>query len=155
MWWKRYESILERKPVEAKEALINLLAQEIEEVVAAFPPAEHEVSWDDPRLKARFAGRLETLPPVDVAMAALLAEVLILDLTHESEAIDHMLRNDRHKVACPTVDHEDAFRFLWRGTLEHLYVRKEDANGALKSADLVTIVERFLARFKHASLHIQ
>lgn len=152
MWWKPYESILERKPVEAKEALLDLLAQELVEGLEAFPPAEQDIAWSDPLLQKRFAGKMESLPNVDVAMVDVLAQVLIFELQHEPEKVDHLLRNDLHREAFPTAAHNDALHLLWRGTLEHLYVRKEDASGALKSKDLVTIVEKMADRFRRKAM---
>lgn len=152
MWWKPYESILERKPVEAKEALLDLLAQELVEGLEAFPPADQDMAWSDPVLEHRFAGKMATLPKVDVPMVDILAQILTFELEHEPEKVDHLLRNDLHREAFPTAAHDGALQLLWRGTLEHLYVRKEDASGALKSKDLVTIVERMADRFRRKAM---
>ncbi len=154
MWWKPYESILERKPVEAKEALLDLLAQELEEGLRAFPPAEADIAWSDPKLERKFAGKMESLPRLDPAMVDILAQVLIFELEHTPEKVDHMLRNGLHRDAYPTPRHDDILQLLWRGTLEHLYVRKEDASGAIKTKDLITIVERMAARFRRKALQV-
>ncbi len=155
MWWKKYEHILERKPVPAREVLIDLLAKELCEVVSAFPPEEAEIEWGDATLQKRFAGRLNELPAIDLASGTVLAELLTLDLTHEAEAIDHFLRNDKHRDACPSANHVDALTLLWRATLEHLYVRKEETGAVLKTKDLVDIVARFKRRFTLEKTAIQ
>lgn len=147
-WWKRYEPILEQKPVSGADAVVDLLAKELVEALEAFPPAEHDVVWEDEALANRLRGRLGELPRVDAAMVELLARVVTWDLEHESEAIDHFFRNDHHREAAPSPAHVEAFHLLWRGILEHLYQRKDDAHGILKSRHLVEVVEKARVRYR-------
>lgn len=146
-WWKRYESILEARPVPAIEALKDLIAKELVEVFEQFPPPEHEVEFEDAKLRARLQGRMHELPKLDIAMVTLVCRLLRMDLEHDIDAIDHLIRNDHHREAATTIVHLDAMHLLWRGLLEHLYARKEDTHGALKTRDLVEIVEKARDRF--------
>lgn len=147
-WWKRYEPLLEAKPVAGTTALVDLIAQELVELWEAFPPREQDVTWEDPRLEARLAGRLAELPRLDAAMVDLVAKLVTWDIEHALEAIDHLLRNGLHRDAAPTDAHVDAMHLVWRALLEHLYQRKEDARGALKGKDLIESVERARVRFR-------
>ena len=79
-------------------------------------------------------------------MVSSLSSILVWDLKHDVEAIDHLFRNDHHRDAAPSQRHLDALHLLWRGMLEHLYVRKEDA-AVLTTNDLVDIVLRARDRF--------
>lgn len=146
-WWKRYEPILEAKPVPAKEALKDMIAREIVELFTAFPPAEHEVDLEDQKLAARLRGRFHELPKLDVPMVTLVCRLLQMDLEHDVDAIDHLMRNQHHREAATTEAHVDALHFLWRGLLEHLYARKDETTGILKTRDLVDIVERARDRY--------
>ena len=160
MWWKRYEPILESKARPAFEVLLETLAKELVEATETFPPREDDVEWTDARMAEKYRGRLADLPKVDVRMCQLLCEVLRLDLTHETDAIDHLFRNEKHRVACPSEDHVDALHLLWRGTLEHLYARKEELLSelppemSLKTKHLVQIVDHFEERYCKKMLSI-
>lgn len=147
-WWKRYEPLLETKAVSGTEALIDLIAKEIVELWEAFPPKENDVAWEDPKLQARLAGRLMDLPKLDGPFVDLVATLVSWDLQHDVDAIEHLLRNNHHRQAAPTSNHVEAMHLLWRAVLEHVYQRKDDAQGILKTADLVTILERARVRFR-------
>lgn len=136
-WWKRYEHILEAKPVEARLVLRDLLARECAELCRDFPPAAGTVSWLDPNLERRIGGRMAELPRPDEALVRVVSQLVVWDLEHENGAIDSFIRNARYREACPTADHETVMHFLWRGILEHLAVRKEEAEGRLRTADVV------------------
>lgn len=155
LWWKRYEPLLEAKTVSGASALTDLIAREVVELWEAFPPAEHEVAWEDPTLEARLAGRLGELPRLDPAFVDLVAQLVTWDLEHEMDAIDHLLRNDRHRAAAPTAAHVEAMHLLWRALVEHLYQRKDDADGILKRAHLVEIVEKARVRFRARRIAMQ
>ena len=154
MWWKRYEHILEKKPVSGAEAIKDLIAKELAELYAGFPPTEGEVAWSDPHLEERFAGRLSELPHVDAGMVRILTQVVVWDLAHETDAIDHFFRNQLHREVASTEVHVEALHLLWRNVVEHLYARKEECSDILKRADLVDIAEHaaFLHRTKLAGV---
>ncbi len=147
MWWKKYEPLLEQKPISGAEAVKDLVARELVEMLEAFPPDEADVAWEDPALEKRLRGRLAGLPRLDAPFVELLARIVTLDLQHEIEAIDHTMRNDLHREAAPTPAHVDALHMLWRAVVEQLYQRKDEARGVLKGKDLVDIVEKMRARF--------
>lgn len=153
MWWKRYEHILERKPVTTREALVDVLAKEQVELLESFPPDESEIEWTDDKLAAKLRGRIHELPRPDAAFVALLAEILRLDVEHETDKIDWLFRNDQHRAACPTQAHVDALHLLWRVCLELLYSRKDElAQHGLKRQDLVAIVDKVPPLFRARSL---
>jgi hypothetical protein len=147
-WWKRYEPILEAKPVSGADAVADLVAKEIVELYEAFPPAEDSITWEDPLLEAKLKGRLHELPALDGPMVELLSKILTWELEHEVEAIDHMMRNDLHRAAATTPAHVEALHLLWRVVLEHLYQRKDEARGILKGRHLKDIVEKSRVRFQ-------
>jgi hypothetical protein len=147
-WWKRYEPILEQKPVSGPDAVVDLIARELVEVLEAFPPAEDAIEWEDQALAAKLKGNLHELPRLDGAFVDLLAKVITWDLEQEIEAIDHLMRNHLHRDAAPTERHVQALHLLWRALLEHLYQRKEEAGGILKRAHLVAIVEKARVRYR-------
>lgn len=151
-WWKPYEALMETKPVAGDVAIVDLVARELVEVLEAFPPAETDVDWTDERLAARYRGRLHTLPRLDSSFVRLLCRVVRLDLEHETEQIDWLLRNDHHKGACLTTAHEQALQLLWPVVVEHLYQRKDDCRGILKRAHLLQIVDKVAERFGRRAL---
>jgi hypothetical protein len=146
-WWKRYEPLLEAKPVSGDAAVRELVAKELVELFEGFPPEESAIVWEDAALERKLKGRLHELPRLDPQFVDVLAQIVTWDLAHENDALDHFLRNDRHRAACPTQAHVDGLMFLWRTVIEHLEARKEEAQGILKRADLPKIVEDARARF--------
>jgi hypothetical protein len=154
MWWKPYEELMERKPVEARVAIRDLLAKDLAETWAAFPPDESTIDWLDEHLARRLRGRVHELPRLSPDVADLVARLVTLDLTHEQAAIDHLFRNDHHRVVCPRVDDVDALHLLWRHTTDTLLQRREDC-AAITRADLVTIVNDAAARFRRDHVRAQ
>jgi hypothetical protein len=152
-WWKPWEALMERKPVSGEVALVELLAKEVVEVLEAFPPAEDTVEWTDPSFAARYRGRLASLPRLDSQFVGQLFELVRLDLDHDTERIEWLLRNNHHRSACPTAAHVDALMLLWPTVLEHLYARKDDARGILKRGHLLQICAEAEVRFRTRALN--
>lgn len=146
VWWKPYEALLEAKKVPAKEVLLDLIADELMEMCAAFPPRAAEIVWYDRSLRETWAHRIEDLPPINQSMASLIGKLVLWDLQHEIEAIDHFVRNGRWREACSSEMDWGAVQICWRSGLELLYQRKEDCSGILRREDLEKIVQRFSAR---------
>jgi hypothetical protein len=154
-WWKPYEALMEQKPVAGDMALVDLIAKELDETLASFPPREADVDWVDERLATRFRGRLESLPRPDARFVGMLLRLVRLDLEHEAEQIDWLVRNGHHREACPTPAHEDALRLLWPLVVEHLYQRKDECHGILKRSHLLLVCERAEERFRRRALGLQ
>jgi hypothetical protein len=155
MWWKRYERILDQKPVTTREALIDLLAKEQCEMLEAFPPDESQIEWSDEKLAAKFRGRMHEMPAPDPAQVDLLCTVLAHDLQHETDRIDWIFRNDKHRDVCPTQDSVEVLHLLWRTCLEVLYTRKDELSAHLKTADLVRVVEKTAKLFRARRAAVQ
>ena len=153
-WWKPYEALMETRPVSGADAVVDLVAKELVEVLEAFPPREADVDWSDERLAARYRGRLAELPRPDVRFVDLLFHLVRLDLDHEAEQIDWLLRNGHHKDACPTSAHDDALLLLWPVVVEHLYQRKEECRGILKRAHLLAVCDKVVERFRRRALQV-
>lgn len=148
VWWKRYEALLESKPVPAKDALLDLLAAELVELCEGFPPREDEVSFEVEQQRARFADKLARMPKIDLAMAEALAHIVTLDLEREHDAVSAWFRNREFDSTCRHPYAEDALLFLWPFVVEHLHQRKDEAQHALTRRDLVEIVARFGAKYR-------
>lgn len=151
-WWKPYEALMETKPVSGDVAIVELLAKELVEFLEQFPPAEDAIDWTDPAFAARFRGRMESLPRLDSRFVGMLLEIVRLDLDHETERIDWLLRNRHHAVACPTFAHEEALKLLWPVVVEHLYSRKDECNGILKRRHLHDVCAQTEERFRRRAL---
>ncbi len=139
---------METKPVSGSDAIVDLIASELVDVLEAFPPRESDVDWSDERRAARYRGRLAELPRPDVLFVEVLVRLVQLDLQHESEQIDWFMRNGHHKQACPSPAHDDALLLLWPVVVEHLYQRKEECGGILKRAHLLAICDKVVERFR-------
>ncbi len=147
-WWKPYEALMEQKPKAGDAVIVELIAKELVEQLEAFPPPEDSVEWTDDVMKKKFEGRLHELPGLDARFVGQLLELVRLDLDHDTERIEWLLRNNHHREACPTHNHVDALHLLWPVVLEHLYSRKEECQGILKKKHLTEICEQAEARFR-------
>jgi hypothetical protein len=147
-WWKRYEPLLEAKARPAKDVLIELLAKELVEMCQTFPPAENQIEWEDPALRRRLEGRVHELPKCDPALVDEVSRLIVWDLGHEPEAIDHYFRNDVYGDAAPTPAHVDAIHVLWRVGTDILLARKEEAQTLLKRKDLIEAASQLPAIFR-------
>jgi hypothetical protein len=145
---------METKPVSGADATVDLVAKELVEVLEAFPPREVDVDWSDERLAARYRGRLAELPRPDARFVEVLFRLVRLDLEHEAEQIDWMMRNGQHKDACPTPAHDEALLLLWPVVVEHLYQRKDDCQGILKRAHLLQVCDKVVDRFRRRAPQI-
>ena len=141
VWWKRYEPILEAKPISGHDAVVDLMAKELVEMLEQFPPAEADVEWEDPALEKRLRGHLAELPKLDADLVDVIGRAVILDLEHIPEGVDSVLRE------AATRSHYQAAELVWRAILEHLYARKEEAP-FLKRKDLVAVVDKMRSRFR-------
>jgi hypothetical protein len=151
-WWKPYEALMERKPVSGDVAIVELLAKELVEFLEAFPPAEDTVDWSDPTFAARYQGKLDSLPRLDSRFIGMLFELVRLDLDHETDRIDWLLRNNHHRDACPTPAHIDALMLLWPVVIEHLYARKEECQGIVKRQHLKDLCRQTEERFRSRAI---
>jgi hypothetical protein len=154
-WWKRWEHLLDSKPREAREVLIDHLAQELSDLIIAFPPAEGELHWEDAAMQKRYAGRLNELPAISLEMAGLLGDLVMWDLGNEIERVDHFFRNSLYGEICPTQAHLDALHLAWRMLTETLLTRKDQIHSAIKRADLVEAARRFKSVHPKRATHIQ
>ncbi len=154
-WWKRYEPILEQKPVSGDVAIVDLIGKELVEMLEAFPPPEQDVDWGDETFARKYRGRLHELPKLDARFVAQLMEFVRLDVDHDNDRIEWLLRNDHHRVACPTHLHVDALHLLWPVVVEHLYQRKEETRGILKRKHLLDICTSAEERFRRNALRMQ
>ena len=151
-WWKPYEALMEHKAVTGDVALVELLSKELVEFLEGFPPGEDAVEWTNAGFADRFKGRLAELPTLDARFVGILLEIVRLDLDHETERIDWLLRNGHHRDACPTPLHEDALKLLWPVLVEHLYSRKEECQDILKRRHLLDICSQADERFRRRAL---
>jgi hypothetical protein len=153
-WWKRYEPLLETKPISVEQALVDLLAKELCEMCRTFPPQDDAVDWHDEHLRRRVGGRLKELPTPGPDLVDLVAQLIVWDLQHETEAIDHFFRNRRYGDVCPTQDHVDTLQILWRVGFDALLERKEETHHPLTRADLVTAAHRMAEVYRRRSSSI-
>jgi hypothetical protein len=84
----------------------------------------------------------------------LLLKLVRLDLEHDNEQIDWMLRNNHHREAAPSQMDVDLLWLLWPTLVEFLYTRKDDCQGHLKRTELFTILDKAEERFVRRSLQL-
>lgn len=131
---------------ESREVLADLIGAELHERCVRFPPDPADIEWEDAAFEKKFRHQLLDLPAPDGVMVAMLARFLDLEIDHEIEEIDGVIKRDGLKVCCPTPRHEATFHFLWRDLLHHLESRSLEMNAEFKRKDKHRCVESLRKR---------
>lgn len=137
---------MDKHYLERRVALADLLGAELYERCERFPPREDEVEFADPVFEKRFKGVMATLPPPDAPMLAFLCNLLDLEIDHEIEEIDRLVRSGADRACCPSAQHVETLHFLWRDLLHHMEERSMQMQDGFKRKDKHRIVASFRQR---------
>jgi hypothetical protein len=153
-WWKPYEALMEKKPQSGKDVLVDMLAKELVEMWEVFPPAADTIDWSDERTEAKYKDIWAEMPKLTSTMVAMLVKIVGLDLQHDNDQLDWLMRNDQHRDAFESQRDVDALLLLWPAVVEHLYQRKDDCKGIVNRADLLDVLLRAEERFRRGQLRV-
>lgn len=132
--------LLDQRYRERREVLADLVAVELHEQCVSFPTSMKDLEWDNAAFERRFRSALPQLPPPDASMMALLCNLLDMEVDHEIEEIDRLIRSGADRACCPTPAHVETLHFLWRVLLLHLEDRCAQMQDGFKRADKKRVV---------------
>jgi len=138
--------IIDKHYRESREVLADLIGAELHERCVRFPPDARDMEWEDPVFEKRYRHQLRDLPAPDGVMIAMLARFLDLEIDHEIEEIDRVIKHDGLKLCCPTALHEATFHFLWRDLLHHMEGRASEMASEFKRKDKHRVVDSLRKR---------
>jgi hypothetical protein len=153
-WWKRYEHILDQKPKAATQALVDVIAKELCELWEAFPPPLSQMDFQDERLSAKWGPKWPQVPRLSPAYVRMLCKVVRLDWGHHNDELEWFLRNDHHRDAAATEIEVELLWLWWPALMEFLHQRKDDCQGHLKRADMITVLDLAETLFQKRALHL-
>jgi hypothetical protein len=136
----RWEHILDRKPQELADYVLDQIADALVVDLREFPPAG--IEWLDDAAHARYAQVLERKgkPPLETyRVAVTLARE---EMLREYERIDEFCRSPQFRALCPDELEERTAHFLTRYLVESALSFQEHAKGKFKRKDLVTLIEK-------------
>src|SRR2546429_6372991 len=134
----RWDRILDRKPQELKDYVLDKVADQLVDDLRHFPPRIEE--WLDANLEARYANVLSRLgrPQLDTYRVA--CEMAREEMLREYELIDRFCRSDEYRRLLPDELEEQAAHFLTRHLVDSALAFHELAPGKLKRRDPVALM---------------
>jgi len=136
----RWDRILEQKPQELRDYVLDQVADQLAADVRDFPPPIEE--WLDPSLEARYAKVVARLgrPQLDTYRVA--CELAREEMLPEYELIDRFCRSDEYRRLLPDDLEEQTAHFLTRYLVDSALSFQEHTQGKFKRRDLVTLMEK-------------
>lgn len=136
----RWDRILEQKPQELKDYVLDKVAEQLAADLRDFPPRIEE--WLDETSRARFTlvmartGR----PPLDTLRAG--CEMAREEMLREYELIDRFCRSPEYRTLLPDALEEQTAHFVTRYLVDSALAFQEHAKGKFRRPDLVQLIEK-------------
>ncbi|OLC76929.1 MAG: hypothetical protein AUH83_05505 [Deltaproteobacteria bacterium 13_1_40CM_4_68_19] len=136
----RWDRILDRKPQELKDYVLDKVADQLVDDLRHFPPRIEE--WLDANLEARYANVLSRLgrPQLDTYRVA--CELAREEMLREYELIDRFCRSEEYRRLLPDELEQQTAHFITRYLVDSALAFQEHAQGKFRRRDLVTLVEK-------------
>jgi hypothetical protein len=136
----RWERILDQKPQELRDYVLDKVADQLVEDLRQFPPQIEE--WLDPQLEARYARVLERTdrPGLDTYRVA--CELAREEMLREYERIDRFCRSEEYRRLLPDPLEEQSAHFITRYLVDSALTFQEQAQGKFSRRDLVALMEK-------------
>lgn len=136
----RWDRILEQKPQELKDYVLDKVADQLAQDVRDFPPRIDE--WLDEALRQRYAGVLARpgRPELDTYRVA--CEMAREEMLREYELIDRFCRSEEYQKLLPGELEQQTAHFITRYLVDSALAFQEYAQGKFKRRDLVTLLEK-------------
>lgn len=136
----RWERILEQKPQELRDYVLDKVADQLAEDLRNFPPAIGE--WLDGALEARYARVLSRTGKPELETYRVACELAREEMLHEYELIDRFCRSAEYRRLLPSELEEQSAHFMTRYLVDAALAFQEQAQGKFRRRDLVTLMEK-------------
>jgi hypothetical protein len=136
----RWERILDQKPQELRDYVLDKVADQLADDLRNFPPPIEE--WLDETLKARYAKVISRLGRPELETYRVACELAREEMLHEYEKIDAFCRSPQYKELLPNELEEQSAHFMTRYLVDGALAFQEYADGKFKRRDLVTLMEK-------------
>jgi hypothetical protein len=135
----RWDRILEQKPQEVRDFVLDKVADQLAEDLRNFPPPIDE--WLDDALKARYARVVSRLGKPELETYRVACEMAREEMLREYELIDAFCRSLEFKRLLPNELEEQTAHFITRYLVDGALAFQEYAQGKFRRSDLVLLME--------------
>lgn len=136
----RWERILDQKPQELRDYVLDKVADQLAEDVRNFPPPIEE--WLDEALRDRYARVLARGGRPELETYRVACELAREEMLREYERIDAFCRSPDYRRLLPNELEEQTAHFLTRYLVDGALAFQEYADGKFRRADLVALMEK-------------
>ena len=128
----RWDHILDRKPQELRDYVLDKVADQLVDDLRRFPPRIEE--WLDDALEARYANVLSRLGRPELDTYRVACELAREEMLREYELIDRFCRSDEYRRLLPNELEQQTAHFITRylvdSALAFRSMRRESSAGA-------------------------
>ena len=136
----RWERILDQKPQDLRDYVLDQVADQLAADVRDFPPPVGE--WLDAALEARYAKVLSRLGRPELETYRVACELAREEMLREYELIDAFCRSPEYRRLLPSELEEQTAHFITRYLVDGALAFQEYAQGKFRRADLVALMEK-------------
>jgi len=136
----RWDHILDRKPQELRDYVLDKVADQLVGDLRHFPPRIEE--WLDAALEARYANVLSRLGRPELDTYRVACELAREEMLREYELIDRFCRSDEYRRLLPNELEQQTAHFITRYLVDSALAFQEHAQGKFRRRDLVTLMEK-------------
>jgi hypothetical protein len=136
----RWEHILDQKPRELKDYVLDQVADMLSADLREFPPPIEE--WLDDALRVRYHPVLTRLGKPELETYRVALELAREELLREYERIDRFCRSPEYHRLLPNQLEEQSAHFMTRYLVDSALAFQEFAQGKFKRLELVSLIEK-------------
>ena len=136
----RWDRILEQKPQELRDYVLDKVADQLAQDLRNFPPPIEE--WLDADLQARYARVLSRVGRPELDTYRVACELAREEMLREYELIDRFCRSEEYRRLLPGELEEQSAHFITRYLVDSALAFQEYAQGKFRRRDLVTLMEK-------------
>lgn len=140
----RWDHILDQKPQELRDYVLDQVADQLARDVRDFPPPIEE--WLDDALRARYARVLSRLGKPELETMRVACELARQEMLREYELIDRFCRSPEYKRLLPNELEEQTAHFITRYLVDSALTFQEHTQGKFRRAELVALMEKIEER---------
>ena len=136
----RWERILEQKPQELKDYVLDRVADQLVQDLREFPPRIEE--WLDEALRARYARVLGRTGRPELDTYRVACEMAREEMLREYELIDRFCRSEEYQRLLPGELEQQTAHFITRYLVDSALAFQEYAQGKFNRRDLLALMEK-------------
>lgn len=136
----RWDHILDKKPQELRDYVLDQVADQLAKELREFPPPIEE--WLDAGLKARYERVLTRTGRPELETMRVGCELAREEMLREYELIDRFCRSPECRRLLPDELEEQTAHFITRYLVDSALTFQERTEGRFRRADLVRLMEK-------------